>query len=98
MTFRQEYENIIKNVDHSSFDSVADALENVLNLLQRQGNQEENQKDLQYVCKGAEILRDEGKSLVKNRKEEIIKEAKDNGISLSKIGISDENENTNEKK
>lgn len=89
MEFKKEYEDIIDEIDHESFDSLTNGLNKILDLLEK--NSEEasiNQELYAKVILKAEELKDEASKLLKKQGQEIVNTANLFGIPLSEIGFS----------
>lgn len=80
MSLQKKVEQITSQIDHNSFDSVAGGLEKMLDLLEHTTS---NDPYLQTAIKKTEELRDEANMMLKKEKAQILKEAEENGISLS---------------
>lgn len=93
MSLQEQCEEILKNVDHTSFDSVEGAMEKMLDLI------ENNEKDpyIETAMKKTTELKDEARILLKNERENIKKIANENGISLAEIGIKNSDSDVNVK-
>lgn len=74
-----------------TFDQAMDKLEKILNNLE--ANRETmNPDEVEEQLNKAEELRDYCKDLLRQEKEELIRTAKENGISLDEIGLSEDDE------
>ena len=74
-----------------TFDQAMDKLEGILNNLE--ANRETmNPDEVEDQLSEAEELRDYCKELLKQEKEELIRTAKENGISLEEIGLSEDDD------
>lgn len=86
MSIRERCDEIMKDVDHNSFDSTEGAMERLLDLLENEGDASTTD-DVEYVLTKAEQLKEESKSILKKERQEIVNTAKKHGISLSSLGI-----------
>ena len=78
-----------------TFDQAMDKLEGILNNLE--ANRETmNPDEVEEQLNEAEGLRDYCKELLRQEKEELIRTAKENGISLEEIGLSEDDEDDSE--
>lgn len=73
-------------MENLSFDEAMNKLESILDELESKGNSLTTE-EIESKIVEAEKLRDHCKELLKKEKEEIIKTARDNNISLDEIGI-----------
>ena len=78
-------------MEKMTFDQAMDKLEGILNNLE--ANRETmNPDEVEDQLSEAEELRDYCKELLKQEKEELIRTAKENGISLEEIGLSEDDD------
>lgn len=89
MEFKKEYEDIIENLDHKSFDSLMEGLEKLLDLLEENGSKENIDNEfIEKVTDKAAEIKNEAALLLKKQRDDIIGMADLFGISLSELGIS----------
>ncbi|KAK8897384.1 hypothetical protein M9Y10_015330 [Tritrichomonas musculus] len=88
MELQKEYEDIVENLDHESFDSLMDGLEKLLDIIEGNSSKENvGDEFIEKVTKKATEVRNEAALLLKKQREGIIGMADLFGISLSELGI-----------
>ena len=83
--YRAQYEAILKRIDHSSFQSLMEALEVIIDIAEKA---EDGEFIDEMLKKGNEIKNEAAVSLADERSN-IIKLANENGIPLSELGLDD---------
>ncbi|KAK8857583.1 hypothetical protein M9Y10_015988 [Tritrichomonas musculus] len=83
--YRAQYEVILKRIDHSSFQSLMEALEVIIDIAEKA---EDGEFIDEMLKKGNEIKNEAAASLADERSN-IIKLANENGIPLSELGLDD---------
>lgn len=88
MEFKKEFEDIIENLDHKSFDSLMEGLEKILDLLEENGSKENIDNEfIEKVTNKAEEIKNEAALLLKKQRDDIIGLSDLFGISLLELGI-----------
>lgn len=88
MEFKKEFEDIIENLDHKSFDSLMEGLEKILDLLEENGSKENIDNEfIEKVTNKAAEIKNEAALLLKKQRDDIIGLSDLFGISLLELGI-----------
>ena len=83
--YRSQFEAIVNGIDHSSFQSLMEALEGILDIVEKANDNE----FIEMMLKKSDEIKNEAAVSLANERSDIIKLANENGIPLSELGLDD---------
>ncbi|KAK8887659.1 hypothetical protein M9Y10_038712 [Tritrichomonas musculus] len=83
--YRSQFEAIVNRIDHSSFQSLMEALEGILDIVEKANDDE----FIEMMLKKSDEIKNEAAVSLANERSDIIKLANENGIPLSELGLDD---------